>query len=405
MTLIQDISNNFAPELISAGTADAIHNLLSQPIEVRRSHAGLRNIAQFFSSSINNSVGRIQVRDIFKIMGFPAPASMTEQLADDIGQIIEMSCYQYAPNRRLHGTSFEINDIILLTPALQAPEFNHACDIMVILVRLGAIIAKSDNRVSNEEIGVLQNMILSRKVFTDDQRASLLLWLHWCLYTPQRIDNIQQNLSALPEELRQKISQILVRVACADGKLEPTEKTHLCNLHKLLGFPATWVDLELANQQFGGVRIPTVEDVEHAVAKENAFASPYTPRPSRPSLEAVSISPELNQALSSVCDLTPIQPIKQIFTQQPSADSSAPQQMLDKPHLMLLHDMAQKDSWPRLQVFELAIKQNLMADWAMSKLNEIADQKYGKSMITDGAIVQINTILANRLYHDLSETT
>ena len=209
MTLIQDISNNFAPELTSSGTADAIHDLLSQPIEVRRSHAGLRNIAQFFSGSINNSVGRIQVRDIFKIMGFSAPASMTEQLADDIGQIIEMSCYQYAPNRRLHGTSFEINDIILLTPAIQAPEFNHACEIMVILVRLGAIIAKCDNRISNEEIGVLQNMILSRKVFTDDQRASLLLWLHWCLYTPQRIDSIQQDLSALPEELRQKISQIL----------------------------------------------------------------------------------------------------------------------------------------------------------------------------------------------------
>lgn len=376
-------------------TENPIHDLLNQPIDVRRQSVALKNFAQYLNRSVSNTVGRIRVKDIFKVMGFPIPSTITDDLATDIGKLIEMSCFQFAPNKKLHPTSFELNDIILYTQAMQIPTFSPACDILAIIIMLGSMIARSDANISKDEIQVLQNMVLSRKVLDDEQRASLLLWLHWCLYTPQNLWNTIQDLSQLSQGLREQISHILVKVACADGKIAPKENEDLITLHKAMGFPKTWFEIELSNQLQGGIHIPTVEEVESAYKLESSPMKSFYAHASQNDLETVCISSELNQALSSVCEQASSEIIHQTVKQ--------PETSLDKHHISFLQSVMHSESLPRLKLFELALAHKLMADWAMEQIDQVATQKYQEPIFTDGSIVLINHKVAQQLYRDLSE--
>ncbi len=87
--------------------------LLRQPIDVRATSPELRRFGQLVSSASVNSVGCISVRDIYRAMGFKIPDKLDARIVEDIGQLLEMSCFQYAPNPKMHGHAFTIDDNIL----------------------------------------------------------------------------------------------------------------------------------------------------------------------------------------------------------------------------------------------------------------------------------------------------
>lgn len=366
--------------------SNAVGALLMMPIKLRQTSPALKNLGVFLQKSTANGVGSIRVKDIFRALGLPVPASLDRTMVKDIGRMLEISCYQFAPNITLHGTGFGIDDKIFLTPSLTTPELTKPFAILSVILRLGAIIAQCDEDVSQPEIDVLQKMIMSRKILNDEQRASLLLWLHWCLSTPQQINDIQHELSGIDEELRDRISKVLIKVACADGVIDPRERQNLVTLHKALGLPESWVDLELSTQN--GIQIPKCNNVE--TPKHEEVTSKRTN--SAADLAAVEMPVDLNKALSSICENAPEVSIQKIFM---TKEENAP--LLDSAHRAFLAQISQHTSWPRFDFFETAISFHLMADRAMQKINQASTIRFGTEIITDGDIVNIDTELAKHL--------
>ena len=375
--------------------SNAIGAILNLPTELRVNNPALKNLCCYLSEATKSRVGCVSVRDIFRKLDLPEPKAITRQLADDIGKLLEMLCYEFAPNRRLHGTAFSIDDSIYLMPSLQNAELSQAFAVMSVILRLGAIVAMADQEVSQCEVSLLQGMILDQKDLTDDQRASLLLWLHWCLNAPQSVADIRQDLSSLDQDLRDQISLILVDVACADGVLDSRERASLVMLHRALGLPEAWVDLALSDHS----NIDYKETQEQpAITSLPAPEVKHEPPPAH----GLDISWDLSKALANVCENVPSEHMLQVFAEEQPEEEPAVQIPMDEPHFRLLEVLIQKDSWARLAVFEHALSYGLMADRAMAKLNQAAHFVVGSDVIHDGDTVNIDREQAFRLFKTLS---
>ena len=397
--LIDELGNQCKADLASyhaylqGEESNAIGALLHLPTELRMNHPALKELCCYLSESTKNRVGCINVRDIFRKLALPEPVAITRQLADDIGKLLEMLCYQFAPNRRLHGTSFTIDDRIYLMPSLQSATLTQAFAVMSVILRLGAIVAMADTEVSACEVSILQGMILDQKDLTDDQRASLLLWLHWCLNAPQSVSDIRQDLSSLDQELRDQISLILVDIACADGVLDSREKSSLIMLHRALGLPEAWVDLALSDHS--GINYKETKEelaIKDLPKVEEKYEAPE---------HGLDISRDLSNALANICENVPSEHMLQVFAEE-QQEEKAVQIPMDEPHIRLLEVLIQKKSWPRIAVFEHALSFGLMADRAMEKLNQAAHFVIGNDVFHDGDDVVIDRDSAIRLYKTLS---
>ncbi len=261
---------------------------------------------------------------------------------------------------------------------------------LVLLIRLGAIVAQSDGTVSQAEIDVLREMIRERKVLSDAQRTSLQLWLHWCTHTPQHIEDIAPSLSDIDDKLRNHISQVLIKVALANGELDDREHDNLVALHRALGLPAIWVDLGITEAR-GGLVIPEVQKNSTKTEHEDSNFQTH----------GVEIPNNLTQALSQIHENTPIPSTKNEENSSNLKESLTPSKKLDRAHLKFLEGLLAQPQWERLQVFKIAMGLDLMADRAMNRLNDVCRERYGSDIIRDGDTVTIDTKQATTLYRDL----
>lgn len=360
------------PDYLRQEDANAIGAIMRLPIPLRQ--PAMKSFCMFLQKETQGKVGAVRVRDIFRALGLPVPEALTPSTILDIGRLIEMSCYQYAPNFSLHGVSFSIHDMIYLAPALSTPENSGHFSLMAVIMRMGAVIAQCDENVAQEEIDILQKLIVSRRVLDDGQRASLLLLLHWCLNTPQKLDDLQEALTGIDESLRDRISKILVDVACADGVIDPRERKFLVTLHKMLGLPETWVELALAEQN--NIQIPDCNGIQIPSCEDISFTSSST-----------------HQADSNSENI-----IGSLRVEVPECGFvKAPENVLDGAHKAFLTKLSGRTAWPRFDVFEAAISFHLMADWAMQKINRVATARLGAEIITDGDIVTVDVERAKHL--------
>ncbi len=390
--------------------ANQIGALMRLPMRMRMTNPSLRQFVNQMKALVESQpVARIHVRDVFRMLGMKAPAQLTETHVADISSLIEFSAFQFAPNPKLHHTSFDIDDELIVTQSLAIPEVTSAFSILVLLVRLGAIIAQSDEDVSQCEIDVLQNMIMERKVLKESQRMSLLLWLHWCMNTPQCVEDVVQELTGFDDGLRNHISKMLIRVAMADGVLEAREKEVLVKLHRALGFPATWVDLGISGAD-GGLVIPKVDE-KMLERPEDTLSPKRIQREVENSSDGVVVSDDLNQALSnmnSLCDSIPdSMPVLSVFASKKAplagGKSSSCLPKLDLPLMRFMDRLTEQEKWDRLKLFKDAACMDLMADRAMASINAASVDVLGEEVITDGDDVCVSTDRLKELYRLLQE--
>ena len=383
------------------GKADAneIGALIRLPIDLRLKNASIRRFGQFLNQAVGeNSFALIDVSDMLSLLG--VSKHLNEQSAADLGTLIEMLGFQYAPNPNLHNETITEHGKIVVTPSMKFAEGSHAFAVMAFILRLGAVIAQCDEHVSQAEIDVLQNMVLKRKVLSDEQRTSLLLWLHWCLNTPQRIEDIHEDFEGISDALRDQISHVLVAVACADGVVTDDERERLRMVHRALKLPEAWIDLEIG--QFTSNKKPAPAPRAVSSDTSNSLFKKAPEEDTVPSV-GVSISSALSQSLANLCAIVPDPDIRPEFANaREVSQKKKPIALLDEAHLELLRLVMEKTTFSRLDFFRHALEKDLMGDWAIKKINETAVLNGYPSVIVDGEKLIVDTKYAQMLFECLS---
>jgi tellurite resistance protein len=343
-------------EYIKQPNPTAVGILARMPQNILKTYPPFLALQNLLAMSVQNGVAMINVQTLFETMGMPNLYAVTQENAKDMATLLQIAGFVCAPDIRYHNAIMPIQGQIVIAQRNEIPKKTNPFNIMAIVLQVGAIVAQIDEEISPTEVAILQTMIIERKLLNDAQRTSLLLWLHWCLHTPQNIDAIAKNLEDYPESLQTHISQILISVACADGIIDTREYIALLKLYRALKIPEALVKQHLAERDFNldpqklealealekqqnkrqpvihkaqtqkkQTREKTIEDEEfermfYAESNQDEPLSEdllpssdtnYAFRPAQYDFnakECVEIDANLNDALSKICEIEPLEP-------------------------------------------------------------------------------------------------
>lgn len=338
----------------------------------------------------NNGMILLNVQSLYTAIGHAFPTQPLSRLQlDNWDKLLSRLGYLYAPNYQLHGTPLNKDGVIVISRSNSQPEFSRPFATMAVILRLGAMIAQVDNEICQKEIDFLQNMILARKVLSKPDRDSLILWLHWCLNTPQYLSDIERKLEKLPQPMIEHLSRVLISVACADGKIDPRERENLIEIYYKLGIPSSKVDADIQSCMNGEFekqpkRKPQNVESEEESSEDDSSESQIEPQ----RLNSIPISLDLNKMLTSICS-EPQSEMTTVFKSEIPNDKSLEvnsSQILDfdTDLVQFLNEIIDYPEIQRLKFFSIAVKHCLMGDRVIQQVNAWAAAHGHDAFMIDG---------------------
>ena len=327
----------------------------------------------------NNGMTLLNVQSLYTAIGHSSPTQVLSRIQlDNWDKLLSRLGYLYAPNYRLHGVPLDKDGIIVISRSKSQPELSRPFATMAVILRLGAMIAQTDNEISQKEIDVLQNMIHARKILNSAEHESLILWLHWCLNTPQHLSDIERKLEKLPQPMIEHLSRVLVSVACADGQIDTRERNHLIEIYYKLGIPSTQVDEDIQACLNGEFDKAPPSKHHKDEPDENADES----RIETKRLDSITISLNLNKMLSSICSDSDSN-MTDVF-QKDIPEDHRELFDFDTNHIQFLREIIEYPEIQRLKFFSIAVNHCLMADRVIQKVNSWAMAHGTTAFMTDG---------------------
>jgi len=343
----------------------------------------------------------IPTASLYAALGEEMPLQISKKDAENLASLTESMGYGLAPDVRYHHIKPVPDGKIVVFPQDGVLYPSNSYSMIMVIIRLGAIVSQIDSEVAQSEDATLQSFIQDNKELVPFEKSSLQAFLYWCLRTPQNSLGLKQKLSAASATEKNVISQILISVALADGRIDPKEVKHLEKLYTSLGLDKEQVVSDLHNLSVAAEPI-TVGLRE----SEPSFAIP------KPAAEAESKNFRLNEALIKIREEETRQVkglLEDIFTDKseeelyisptPSASTIKiiPISALDQVHLNLFNQLISKEKWDRAALYDMCKGMGLMIDGAMEVLNEWSFTYANAPLIEDGDPVYIDVNLAREI--------
>jgi uncharacterized tellurite resistance protein B-like protein len=316
-----------------------------------------------------------------------------------------------------------------------------------VLLHLAAALSVADGEVTvREERHLLAHLEASLHL-SAAEKTRLKAHLRWLLAAPPGLGGLKKRVAPLAERQRRGIGQFLITVAGADGHVGAEELKLLTRIYGLLGLdpqavysdvhalasapneiqpppaaepvtvrpadlPAVFpIPVSAAVAPAGGIaldprkvqaKLAETEQVssllEDIFREEEAAPQPPTPSPipSQPPGEGeksrISASGEDRAAA----------PLSRGLGGDGRGDGGEGLAGLDAPHAELLRRLAEKTSWPRLDVERMANELGLLPDGALEVINEAAYERCGVPLLEGDEIIEIDRDVLQEITEELT---
>jgi len=278
------------------------------------------------------------------------------------------------PDARFGGPRWKIGmqlQLFQLPPAaLQAPSKDYSAAVQV--VQLAAAVSAADGEISAPEREALREALAANLGLTPEERERLEVHVTWRLANPPKTLGLERRARSMTPDEREGIAVFLVRVACADGRIDPGEVRILERAYRLLELDPARVHTDLHTNAVGGESGDGPEIDHERVAAMRAETA-------RVSTLLASIFVE-DEELETAAD---------------EPESTIPG--LDAAHAGLLLALAERPEWPRDDLEELAARFELLPDGALDTLNEHAFDEIGDPLWEGDDPVEIDMDVARQL--------
>ncbi|MCX2943097.1 TerB N-terminal domain-containing protein [Rahnella perminowiae] len=330
------------------------------PLEIINESAGkvLNTFKRWADEVIASHKGLTTVADFWAQMGANCPAKINKKEADLMQVFALKMGYCLAPDPFYHYMKAEADGALVLFAAGEgarlspSPAFISA----VMTLRLGSMVALTDNSLDQAEQKVLENAIDHNSGFNEDEKRSLHAYLTWQLHTPANMTGMKNRIAPLSAMEKSAIGKVIVGVACSDGRIEPAEIKQLEKIYLSLGLDPSTIS--------GNIHQHSTAEV---TPLSSASASPET---TEFTLDA-SVLARHESATEDVRKL-----LSAIFTEEePEFRESVPatgtqEGGLDSAHNQLYHRLLEKEQWPRKEATALCENLNLMLSGALEVIND-----------------------------------
>lgn len=380
----------------------AAFSLLPKDLLLKR--PGFKDAREKLTKACEKGPILLDVEKFYAGFGEALPMKMNKKESETLAKFMENMGFGIAPDVRFHHSNPIAEGKIVVFEKGHGIDFQPSREYRTIstILRLGAMVSQVDKDISHKEELLLSQLVTDNRELNGIEKDSLLAFLKWCLYTPQGITGIKQRLSSLKNEEKIAIGHILISVAHADGRIDPSEIKQLEKLYTQLGLDKSQVTNDLHTLAATSVAHEPV-----TVAKKDESQSHSIPKPDAEPVVGFSLNEELirirhaetQQVKGLLEDIFVTVEEDEIVSIEPETSTTAIN-LLDKPHQDLLNQLLQKESWSRDSLHEMCKKLELMVDGAMETINEWAYDQVNAPLIEDGDPLFIDIDLAKEIINE-----
>jgi len=360
------------------------HAFLPKDLIHTVSNKAFDQLMEWLTEQYEKANGVLEVNKFLEMIGEGALPKINKKEALQIANIAESAGFGIAPDIRFHGEKPELDGKLVIFNKGHGRDFSPSSYFNQIktVVRLGAMVAVADEHVAVEESETLNSLIFDNRDIGGIEKDSLGAYLKWRLKTQPNMLGIKALLSKISGPEKTAISEILVGVALADGKVQPQEVVQLEKLYFQLGLDKSLVTTDLHNLKSGSTT-PSRKSVsqEHGIDNEEVSVGFKLDR------EFLKQRQTETKEVQSVLDA--------IFTEEELVetqenDVSEKTQIdsvisgLDVAHRDLYGKLISQDEWRNEEIQQFCKDLDLMMDGALEVINDWAFELVDAPVIENG---------------------
>lgn len=335
---------------------------------------------------IREHSGLATVADFWARLGMPVPDKINKKEAELMQNFARRAGYGIAPDMRYHLVRPDPEGHLVLFPEGHAEFYVPSAEFTSVSValRLGAMIAQMDKRVDVAEQAALEKTINHNDALSPTEKRSLHAYLTWRLNTPANQAGLKGKIEQLSDKDKSSIGNVIISVACADGKIDPAEIKQLEKIYASLGLDSSAVTSDIH-------RLSTAETTPTATLQTPSATSGAFSLDERILARHESDTTDVRQLLNT------------IFTEDEPADES-PAEIpphagagLDEAHHQLYQRLQEKERWARNEVAELCQQFNLMLSGAIEAINDWSFEQVDAPVLDDDDDIYVDLEIAQEL--------
>lgn len=335
---------------------------------------------------IREHSGLATVADFWARLDMPVPDKINKKEAELMQNFVRRAGYGIAPDMRYHLVRPEPEGHIVLFPEGHAEFYVPSAEFTSVSValRLGAMIAQMDKRVDVAEQAALERTINHNDALSPTEKRSLHAYLTWRLNTPANQAGLKAKIEQLSDKEKSAISNVIISVACADGKIDPAEIKQLEKTYTSLGLDRSTVTSDIH-------RLSTAETTPTATLQTPSATSGAFSLNERILARHESDTTDVRQLLNTI--FTEDEPIDESPAEIPPHTGAG----LDEAHYQLYQRLLEKERWTRNEVAELCQQFNLMLSGAIEAINDWSFEQVDAPVLDDDDDIYVDLEIAQEL--------
>lgn len=308
--------------------------------------------------------GLATVADFWKRIDMPVPDKINKKEAELMQQFSGRAGFGIVPDLQHHHARPAADGHIVLFSQSRGELFIPSTEFQSVslAIHLGVMVAQLDKHVNLSEKMMLEDIIDHSVELLPSEKRSLHAYLIWRLNSPASMTGLKGRIALLQEKDKASVASIIVRVACADGKITPAEIKQLEKIYSSLGLDSNAVISDIHHRS-------TTEKMTMDTLRTASKTSKRFSLDEQTLARYESDTVDVRQLLNTI--FVEAEPTDEPPTDIPSYTSSG----LDKAHYQLYQHLLEKERWTRNEVTGLCQQYNLMLSGAIETIN---DWSYGK---------------------------
>lgn len=335
---------------------------------------------------IRENAGLATVADFWARLDMPPPDKINKKEAELIQNFARRAGYGIAPDLRYHLVRPEPEGHLVIFPEGHAEFYIPSAEYTSVSValRLGAMVAQMDKSVDVAEQAALERIIDHNDSLTPMEKRSLHAYLIWRLNTTANQAGLKARIEQLSDKEKSTIGNVIISVACADGRIDPAEIKQLEKIYASLGLDSSTVTSDIH-------RLSTTEPSPASMSQTTPEASGTFSLDERILARHESDTTDVRQLLNTI--FTEDEPSEEPPAAIPSDNGAS----LDEAHRQLYQRLLEKERWARIEVTELCQQFNLMLSGAIEAINDWSFEQVDAPVLDDDDDIYVDLEIAQEL--------
>lgn len=358
----------------------------------------LRKFCQWAQQMIEEQEGLVWVSDFWDHVGRDLPKTLGKKDIDFMHAIANKAGFAIAPDVNLHQQKLKTDGYIVLYQPM--PDFikpSTTFNQVLVMLRIGALVAVNDNQVSEKEVLTVVSLIDQQERLTDNEKMSLRAYLLWQLNTPNNAQGLKSRLTALPTNALDIVKRYILRIAMAEGQVDNAKIKRLEKLYTSLGFDKSQLTSDIHQMQTNtSGSAETTFNEQAKMPQAGLINQDVLAKHEQDTLHAQTLLAQIFASQDSEETLEAI-PQPESSSKPVDANQTYNAKGLESSYEQLFQQLISKEKWSYEEFTELCRPANMMPDAVIEVLNDWAYDSVDAPVIDAEEMIYIDFEIVEEL--------